>query len=164
MATTLESANRVWQKANQSLNALDASPAARNALAEFKKWLGTQKAGAVTAGLQFIPFSAAQTVVNNGYTPGIGGVHTVYFVYVKGARTSGTTAAFFAVHDAADNTATTTTVVTGKFKVTGEEYVFGSQAGMAMATDLTLSCATAVGGATESAAADAGNGFVIIGS
>src|SRR3954463_375243 len=114
MALSTESANKVWQKASVMLR--DANPAIQNTFLELKKYLATQKKN---PDLQFVPFSAEQAVTNLG-TSLVGGACTLYALYAKGRRTSGTTAAFLAVHDAADNSATTTTIVTQRFKVTGE--------------------------------------------
>jgi hypothetical protein len=72
------------------------------------------------------------------------------------ARTSGTTAAFSEnLHDAADNSATTTTMVTQRTRLTGQSFAIVHPTGQAFATDLVISSTTAVGGATESAAGDA---------
>ena len=158
MAIAAQAANYVWQKAKISLDTLAASPAARAAFRELKTQLAGVKGN---PDLQFIPVTAAQMIANGGYCPDVDACR-LYGAYFKGARTSGTTAAFVAIHDATDNSATTTTVLTGKLKVTGEEVTFVSQFGWGIATDITVACATAVGGATESSVGDAANGFLII--
>ena len=61
--------------------------------------------------LQFVAYTAAQAIVNLG-TDLIGGASTLYGWYAKANRTTGTTASFQAIHDATDNSATTTTTVT----------------------------------------------------
>lgn len=138
---------------------LDASPAIQNAFLDLKMYLATQGGN---PNLQFASFSEAQAIANNG-TDLIGGACTLYGVYAKGMRTTGTTAAFFAIHAAADNTATTTTILTERFKVTGQKFAAVYPTGVAVETGLTVSCATAVGGATESTTPDGAQGFVIVG-
>lgn len=113
--------------------------------------------------IQFIPYTAEQAVTNLG-TSLVGGACTLYVWWGKARRTSGTTASFQAIHDAADNSATTTTVDTALVKLTGNQFLFVHPNGVAIATDVVISAATAVGGATESAAADATDGFVIVGA
>lgn len=115
------------------------------------------------ADVQFIPYTAEQAIVNNG-TDLVGAASTLYVWWAKARRTSGTTASFQAIHDAADNTATTTTVDTAKINATGQQFLFVHPNGIALATGLTISAATAVGGAVESAVADATDGFVIVGA
>lgn len=158
MALTTQSSNKVWNKVNKAL--AGANPGIVDAFRGLKLWLSTQKGN---PDLQFIPFSAEDIVTNNGKLASVG-ASTLYGVYFAGRRTSGTTAAFAAVHDASDNSATTTTVVTAKFNASGQAAALVSGVGWPLATDATISCATAVGGATESAAADAADGFIIVGA
>lgn len=158
MALSTENANLVWQKVKMAL--ADADPAIQEAFLDLKVYLATQKKN---PDLQFIPFSEAQAIVNNG-TDLVGAASTLYGVYAKAARTTGTTAAFFAVHDAADNSATTTTALTQRIRLTGQKFCALYPAGFALATGLTVSSATAVGGATESTTPDGVNGFVIVGA
>lgn len=115
------------------------------------------------ADIQFIPYSTAQAIVNLG-TDLVGAACTLYVWYGTAARTTGTTASFQAIHDAGDNSATTTTVDTVKINAVGQQFLVVHPNGVALATGCTISAATAVGGATESAAADATNGFVIVGA
>lgn len=116
------------------------------------------------ADIQFIPYSAEDATVNNG-TDKVGAASTLYVWYGKGRRTSGSTAAFEAIHDAADNTATTTTVWTSKLNASGQAFLFVAPNGVALATGLTISSATAVGGSTETvSAANSSDGFIIVGA
>lgn len=160
MALTTVSGNLVWSAVKNALSAANANPAEQGAFADLKVWLAQQKRN---IDLQFVPFTAEQAVTNLG-TSLVGGACTLYGVWYKGRRTTGTTAAFLAIHDAADNSATTTTVVTAKMKATGNSGAIVSGPGYVLATDAVISCATAVGGATESAAADAADGFIIVGA
>lgn len=158
MALSLQDGTFVWQKVKKALN--DADPSIQNAFFDLRVYLSTQGGNLQ---LQFIPFTSAQAVVNNG-TDLVGAACTLYAVYWKAKRTSGTTAAFLAIHDAADNSATTTTIVTARIKATGNKGCAIEPTGIALATGCTISCATAVGGSTESSDADAANGFVIVGA
>ena len=158
MALAVQDGVQVWQKVKQGLTG--ANPAAQNAFRVLREYLATQGGNPQ---LQYIPYTAAQQVTNLG-TSLVGGACTLYGWYAKGARVSGTTAAFWALHDAADNSASTTTVDTAKSKVTGDQLAVIHPQGVAIATDVVISSATSVGGATESAAADASNGFVLVGA
>lgn len=112
--------------------------------------------------LQFVPYNYTQATTNGG-TSLVGGACTLYAWYGKAQRSTGTTASFQALHDAADNSASTTTVWTAKINATGQSFLFVEPNGRAIATDVVISAATAVGGATESTNTDATNGFVIVG-
>lgn len=158
MAIAVEDSNLVWQKVKNALESLGASEMAKDVFKRLKLDLATVKGNPK---LQFVFVSAADMVTNGGYCPDVDSCR-IYGAYFKGARTSGTTAAFLSINDAADNSATTGTVLTAKFKEAGEEFVAASKFGWGCATDVTVACATTVGGATESNAADAANGFVII--
>jgi hypothetical protein len=158
MALTVQSGVQVWQKVKNAL--VGANPAHQNAFRVLREYLATQGGN---PDLQFIPYTAAQAVTDGG-TSLVGGACTLYAFYGKGARTTGTTAAFAALHDASTNGATTTTVVTAKLNLTGQSFAILEPTGFIIATDVVVSSATAVGGATESAAADAMNGFVIVGA
>ena len=158
MAIALQDGVQVWQKVKQAL--VGANPTNQAAFRVLREYLATQ---GQNPQLQFIPFSAAQIVTNGGYSPDVDAC-TVYGFYVKGRRTTGTTASFIALHAATDNSATTTTIATSRFKVTGQSFAMVFPAGLACETELTVSAATTVGGPTESAEADAGDGFVLIGA
>jgi hypothetical protein len=158
MALSLQDGVQVWQKVKQGL--VNANPASQAAFRVLREYLATQGGNPQ---LQYIPYTAAQIVTNTGFQAADAAC-TVFGVYGNGARTSGTTAAFFALHAAADNAATTTTIFTTRLKVTGQSFAAIFPFGLACETALTPSCATAVGGATESSAADACNGFVLIGA
>lgn len=158
MALSVQDGVQVWTKVRQAL--AGANPASQAAFRVLREYMATQGGNPQ---LQFIPYTAAQAVTNGG-TSLVGGACTLYGWYFKGARTSGTTASFQAIHDAADNSATTTTIDTARLKATGEQGAVIHPTGVALATDAVISAATAVGGATESSAADASNGFIIVGA
>lgn len=157
MALATQDGVLVWQKVSKAL--LGANPAQQAAFRDLKNYITTQGGNPQ---LQFVSYTAAQAVTNLG-TSLVGGACTLYGWYGKTARASGTTSAFEALHDAADNSATTTTIDTARTKATGQSFAVIHPTGTAFATDVIISSATAVGGATESAAGDASNGFVIVG-
>jgi hypothetical protein len=166
MAVSVQNANLVRQKAyNAVYSPLGSSTSAVSPYhfyaikAFFLHWAANKG----NLDLQFIPYSAEQAVTNPGVdlTTGAG---TLYVWYAKARRTTGTTASFQALHDAADNALTTTTVATQKINAVGQQFILVHPNGVAFATSLTISAATAVGGATESSAADATDGFVIVGA
>lgn len=113
------------------------------------------------ADIILLPYTAEQATTDLGVDLA-GQAGTLYVWYAKGRRTSGTTASFGALHDAASNAATTTTLDTARFNASGQAFLTVHPNGMPFATGLTISHATAVGGATESSAADASDGFVIV--
>jgi hypothetical protein len=158
MAIALQDGVLVWQKVAKAL--AGANPGVSQPFREFKTYIATQLGNPQ---LQFVPFTAEQIVTNGGYSPDVD-ASTLYAVYAKGRRTTGTTSAFFAVHAATDNSATTSTIMTSRFKAVGQVFAYLSPSGIAVETELTVSAATAVGGATESSAADAADGFVLIGA
>jgi hypothetical protein len=158
MAIALQDGVLVWQKVAKALTS--ANPASQKAFYDLKTYLVTQ---GQNPQLQFVPFTAEQIVTNNGYSPDVDAC-TIYGVYLKGRRTTGTTSSFVAIHDAADNAATTTTIDTARFKAAGQSVSIIHPTGVAIATDITVSGATTVGGPTESSAADAADGFLVIGA
>ena len=159
MAIALQDGVQVWQKVKQAL--VNANPASQAAFRVLREYLATQGGNPQ---LQFIPFTAAQAVTAGGYSPDVDAC-TVYGVYVKGARTSGTTSAFFQVFAQADNTASTSLIIFGtRFKAAGQSVAAVFPSGLACETELTVAFDTTVAGDTESSAADAGNGFVLIGA
>jgi hypothetical protein len=106
MALSVQDPVLIWQKVAKAL--AGANPATQAAFRDLKNYITTQGGNPQ---LQFIPYTAAQAIVNLG-TSLVGGACTLYGWYGKTARTSGTTAAFENLHDAADNSATTTTMDT----------------------------------------------------
>lgn len=157
MALVVQDGVYVWQKVQKAI--ANACPADQAVFRALKNYLVTQ---GNNPQLQFIPFTAENAVTDGGVDL-VGAACTVYGFYAKGRRTSGTTAAFLALHAAATNGATTTTLVTARFKATGQSFSFAAPLGLAAETGLTIASATAVGGATESTAADVADGFVIVG-
>lgn len=167
MALTTESAGRVRQKAYEAVYGTGTGTSTDTVspyhFAGIKAFFSHWAANKLNPDLQFIAYTAEQATTNLG-TSLVGGACTLYVWFVKGRRTSGTTAAFEALHDAADNSATTTTVNTVKLNLAGQQALIVHPNGFIIATDVVISSATAVGGATESTAANADDGFVIVGA
>ena len=158
MAVSTENANLVWQKVKIAL--MNAHPAHQNEFRALKEYLATQGGN---PDLQFIAYSAEDCNTNGGVDK-TAAACKVYGWYGKARRTSGTTSAFVALHAAADNSATTTTLITSRLKATGQTFGMTFPGGLACETGLTIVSATAVGGGTESAVADSADGFILIGA
>lgn len=160
MALSTQDGVLVWQKVKNAL--IGANPAAQNSFRVLREYLATQGGNPQ---LQFIPYTKAQSIVNLG-TSLVGGACTLYGWYASTTRTAAGTAAFTALHDASDNSASTTTIDTLKVDAvtTAQEYAVIHPRGRAIATDVVISSATAVGGATESALADGNQGFILVGA
>jgi hypothetical protein len=88
----------------------------------------------------------------------------MYVWFMKARRASGTTASFQQTFDATDNTTATATLATQLINAAGQSAIFVWPDGFPFATTLTIAADTAVAGATESTAADATDGFIIVGA
>lgn len=162
MALAVESSNKVWQKVKAAVNAGQGanksfSPAIVEALLELKKYLATQKNN---PDLQFVPFSAAQVVTNLGYSPDVDACKVYAFVG-KNSGTGDGTDSFAGLHDAVNNASAG--LVAALIQDDYDEFALIYPRGLAFATEVTVSAATTVLGATESAEANAFDGFLIIG-
>ena len=158
MAVVLQSGNLVWEKVKKAT--ANAGPEVRLAFKALRDFLVSQKGN---PDLQFVAYSAEQAATDHG-TVLIDAACTLYGWYGKARRTSATTVAFQALHAAATNDATTTTVVTALINATGQRFSHITGQGRSIATSLTVASADAVGGSTETTAALASDGFVIIGA
>ena len=162
MALPLENQRNVWRKVEQFLDSHDggsASAQARNAIKAFADAFITQKSN--SALLQFVPFGAADIVTNLGYGP-LDVPAKVYMLYAKNPNASGGTDSYITLHNAANNASVP--FITGLIQVADDEFVYMNARGMDFTTDVVVSGATTAGGATESSAADACDGFVIVGA
>lgn len=162
MALSLQDPIFVFTKVEHALDHLKASASAKDAFKALKERLvakGIQ--------LQFIPFSPSTTEAdgicqNTGYSP-IGAVaSTVYALFAKNSGAGDGTDSFISLHNATDNASAP--LVTAVIQDDNDEFVVFKHNGFAFGTDLTISGATTAGGATESAAANAAAGFVIVGA
>lgn len=164
MALTLENGTFAWQRVKHGLaqagaTHTGATPAAVDAFRTLKDYLVGNKGNPQ---LQYIPFSDADVTTNTGYSP-IGGVaSTVYGFYVKKRTTA--TDSYLRLYNDTTNVTITLAYVGGMLSVSGDEFFAIYPDGLAFGTDLTISADTGAGTGTESAAGDAGDGFVIIGA
>lgn len=154
MALSLESALLVRQKAKIAL--MNANPAIQEAAKELFQKLATD---GKNANLQFIAVTAEGLITNGGVALTDADCKIVA-VYWKGRRTSGTTSSFVSL--TATNQAGEVVDAT-RFKAASNSQVFKAfPTGLAVGAALHGSAATTIGGSTESSAADAADGFVII--
>ena len=123
-----------------------------------KKYLTS--AGTATQ-FQFVPYAAADIVTNLGYSP-LDVACQVYGWYGKNTGSSDGTDSYITLHNAANNASVP--FVTNLIQDDNDEFSSIFPKGLDFGTDLTISGATTQGGATESAAADACDGFVIVGA
>ena len=134
------------------------NPCVYGTLKAFFHWWATNKNN---ADLQLIPFSAADIVTNTGYSP-IGGVtSTVHFLYAKNSGTGDGTNAYIRLYNETSNTTNTNAFVTGVIDDDNNIFMYVNPNGLVFPTDLTISSDTGTD-ATESAEANAADGFVIV--
>lgn len=159
MALSLQDGTFVWQKVAKAL--AGANPGVSQPFRELKTYIATQLGNPQ---LQFIPFTAEQITTAGGFAAADAPA-TLYAIYAKGRRTTGTTSAFFQVFAQANNTASTTLIIDGtRFKAAGQVYSSIYPSGKAVETAITIASDTTVAGDTESSAADAADGFIIVGA
>lgn len=158
MALSLQEGIFVWQKVAKAL--AGANPGVSQPFRELKTYIATQLGNPQ---LQFIPFTAEQIVTAGGF-PAADVPATLYAVYAKGRRTTGTTASFLQVFAQANNTASTSLIThVSRFMAVGQVVGVVYPAGIAHETAITVAADTTVAGDTESSAADAADGFIIVG-
>ena len=163
MALVLEDGQNVWRKVDHHFSGQGTTnhPALQEQFRALKKYLVEQKGNPQLA---FVPYSAELIVTAGGYAAADAACK-VYGIYVKGRRTTGTTFAFVQLFAQADNTASTSLIFhLTRLGVTGQKAGEIWPDGVAVETALTIASDTTVAGATESAAADAADGFVIYGA
>jgi hypothetical protein len=159
MAIALQDGVLVWQKVAKAL--ANANPASQKAFYDLKTYLTTQ---GQNPQLQFVPFTAAQITTAGGYSPDVDAC-TIYGVYGKARRTTGTTASFIQLFNQADNTASTTLITfVNRVNAVGQQFAAIFPTGYPHTTELTIAADTTVAGDTESSSADAVDGFVIVGA
>lgn len=166
MALSLESASLVRQKVYNALGGVSAETENHrvwwNAAREV--FNGLARKGIDT--LQFVEIDATTATTDDGQDFGIDAAHQVYFVYVKKAATA--TDSYLQVIDDADNDSEVpgdVRIVLGLLE-SGDEAGAIYPEGLTMADGLVATFATtpSADSATQSAAADAGNGFIVIGA
>lgn len=159
MALALESAGKVSQKSRK----YNLNPLVFYSLKAFFLYWATNKGN---EDLQLIPFSDSTTATDGisqatGYSP-IGVASRLYVLYAKNNGAGDGTDAFIGVHNATDNASAP--LVTAVIQDDNDQFILVNPNGWVFGTDLTISAATTNGGATESAANNSADGFVIIGA
>lgn len=167
---TTESAGRVRQKATNAVYGTgtgtstdSVSPYHYYAVKSLFLYLAANKGN---PDLQFIPYAAEDAVTAGGYVP-FTGAATLYAWFGKARRTSGTTAAFETVYDGisgGDSASVTGQIAVHHINATGQQFLDIYPNGKALATGLAISSDTALGGVTESTAANSTDGFLIVGA
>lgn len=157
MALTLESSNKVWQKAFLALDALGASPAAKEALRELKQRLATV---GFNKDLQFVAFSDLQ-----GDTVIADVACTFFYAFAKKQATA--TDAYFKTADHA-------TVCGAANGASMQDSIYMPDSsgecalvfpkGRLQTTGITIASQTTAAGNTDSTSGDGPNGFFIIGA
>ena len=156
MAISVESSNKVWQKAKAAL--ANANPAAQNAFLELKKYLATQKAN---PDLQFVPFTEAQCDAAGG-TPIVDAACKLYGIFIK-KENSATDNFFWAYDDATNDGTAGDARVSLALLVANDESFYINPAGLDMGTGVVVTqYATDALGASDGS--NGGAGFVIIGT
>jgi hypothetical protein len=155
MALSLESAGKVRQKTR----ALTLDPSVFLALKGFFHYWATSKGN---PDLQLIPISDTNITGTDGVVaadvPAV-----VYVAYIKKGATA--TDSYFKLYDDITDDATTTDVrLSVGLLEANEEHLAIFPKGLTMATGIVATAHTNSGGATDSTAGDAGNGFLIIGA
>lgn len=167
MALTVESAGRVRQKAMNAVYATGTGTST-NTVSPYHfyavKSLFLHIAGNKgNIDLMFAPYTA-EAAVTAGGTDLVGAACTVYAWYGKARRTSGTTASWQTLVDAAANSTGASDLTSQRIKATGDQFFVVYPNGLAAATGLFISAVTIASGSVESSAADATDGFVIVGA
>jgi len=166
MALSLESSSLVRQKVYSALGGVSAETENHrvwwNAAREL--FNGLTRKGIDT--LQFIEIDASTATTGDGQDFGIDAAHQVYMVYVKKLATA--TDTYLQIYDDADNDSEVVAdlrIVLALLESADEAGALYPE-GLAMADGIVATFATAASAdsATQSAAADAGNGFIVIGA
>lgn len=171
MALSLESAGRVRQKAYNAVygtgvgtTADSVSPYHFYAVKALFLHLAANKNN---PDLQFIPYSAEQAVITTNGTSLVGGACTLYAWFAKARRTTGTTASFNWLWNGTagggDSDPIGDEITVQRINLTGQQFFFVHPNGYIVSTDVSVVATTAIDGTTESSAADATDGFIIVG-
>ncbi len=167
MALSLESANKVRQKAMNSVE--NADPYVEEALKAFFRHWATHKGN---NDLQILYVDPTTATTGDGQDFGIDAAHQVYFVYVTKTGVNGVgnaTDSYFQLVDDADNDSELAT--DGRIELAlleaGDDAVLCYPNGLPFADGIVANFNTLPGAGdseAQSAEADAGPGFVIIGA
>ncbi len=166
MALALQDGTFAWQTVFHTLATQNAGHAAVEAFKDLKDVLVGAKGNPQ---LQVIPFSAITTAdpgicQDTGYSP-IGAVTSlVYAFFAKNQNTGDGTDSYIRLYNATTNTSVSAALVSGLIQSANDEFFYIAQSGIRFATDLTISADTGAAAGTESAAANAAWGFVLVGA
>ena len=119
--------------------------------------------------LQFVPYSAEDAVASTDGKNLADVACTLYAWFEKGRRTSGTTAAFEWLYQGiaggGDSDPIADEIAVQRFNAAGQQFLLVHPDGFVVSSSgLSVVSTTAIDGTTESSAANAGDGFVIIGA
>ncbi len=166
MALALQDGTFAWQTVFHTLDTQKATPVVKESFKALREFIVGAKGNPQ---LQVIPFSAITTAdpgicQDTGYSP-IGAVTSlVYAFYAHNQNVGDGTDSFVRLYNATTNTAVSSIFVSGLIQSADDEFLYICQKGLRFATDLTISADTGAGAGTESAAANAAIGFVLVGA
>ena len=157
MAHTVENANLVWQKANNTLAALDANPNVKEAFLKLNAYLSQAKGN---PDLKFTAISATVNGSNGGDadTVAADAAATLVAIFVK--KSTGTTAAYNAIANHASAIQAAKELILGATAAGAYEYAVYPN-GRSYATGITYASVTAYNGTTRSLKVDSSDGFII---
>jgi hypothetical protein len=171
MALVTQSANLVRQKAYNAVygtgtgtSADSVSPYHFYAIKQFfLHWAMNHG----NADLQFIPYSAEDSIVNHG-TALMDAACTLYVWFGKARRTTATTDAFETLYNAAaiggDSDVIGDEITIQRINLTGQQFLNVHPNGWIASAGIVIQSTTAVEGASESTAALSTDGFIIVGA
>lgn len=169
MALATVNANLVRRAATNYITALATGTSAGagdpSALYALKSFFLNLAANKGNPDLQFITFNATDAVAGDGQDLGIDAACRVYMAYVK--KTATATDSWFRIVDDADNDSEVVgdVVVEVKLNEASDQALLWFPNGIAIADGVVVTFTTTPGDtATQSSAADAGNGFLILGA
>jgi len=168
MALALENALNVRNRVKNALGALGVGTTAGSGDPSlqyaFKSFFLNQAANKGNPDLQFVPITAAGATTGQGEDHGIDAACQVYAIFVK--KTATATDSYYNLADDAD----ADSEIAGDGRVVlalleaGDYAIVFYPNGLPLAAGAVSSFTTTSKGETESAAADAGNGFLILGN
>lgn len=162
-AFSLQSGNLAWQAVNNYITATQQSskgtnPVIQNALKDLKAYLSQQKRN---PSLQFLPFTAAQVATAGGVVLATG-TGTLYAFYAR--KTAVATQNTIKISDdATDDTTAANMIGAIDLRQVDAEELQVYLPGKALALGITVGADTTVLGTADGSAANAANGFVIVG-
>lgn len=168
MALATQNANLVRQKVHNALNnvtgttAGSGDPSLQYAVKSFFLNMAANKGN---PDLQFLTFNATDAVAGDGEDHGIDAACKVYLIYIK--KTATATDSWYRLIDDADNDSEVVGDVRVEIGLTtaSDQAILWFPNGLDFADGLVSTFTTTPGDtATQSAAADAGNGFIVIGA